>query len=360
MRRRELLSKKTRTEFREFLVGWTLREIENEFSAAGLEPDRSYNPELGGQRREYVEQYYHAVDFGNPVHVERILSVYEAVLSQCETDLANPGAYGDPALLRRAYDKLRSCLRRDGYELEGGRLRAKGSVVLMGHLRTTASVLDADYLSVQVDRLAEAVEQDSDLAIGQAKELVETCCRTILSANGEVDHERLGVVPLVKRTMKCLRLLPEDIPQETKGTRTIKALLGNLAMISQGMAELRNLYGTGHGRHGKHKRLPARHARLAVGAATTLAVFLFETHFERVRRRISCQGWFRPILILRAACGGALGTCLAGAKRADLDLRRLQPHPTPRQRRRRPPLPRRSASSKHGPLRRRLARCRSA
>ena len=91
MRRRELLSKKTRTEFREFLVGWTLRQIENEFSAAGLEPDRSYNPELGGQRREFVEQYYRAVDFGNPVHVERILSVYEAVLSQCETDLANPG-----------------------------------------------------------------------------------------------------------------------------------------------------------------------------------------------------------------------------------------------------------------------------
>lgn len=55
----------------------------------------------------------------------------------------------------------------------------------------------------------------------------------------------------------------------------------NLAMISQGIARLRNLYGTGHGKRGGHKRLPVRHARLAVGAATTLATFLFDTHSAR-------------------------------------------------------------------------------
>lgn len=285
MRRREFISKKTRTEFREFLVGWTLREIENEFSAAGLEPDRSHDPQLGGQRREFVEQYYHAVDFTNPTYVERVLSVYEAILAHCETHIANPGTYySDPATLKREYDKLLSCLRRDGYEFKDGRLRARGNSTLLQHLSTTAATLDADYLAVQVDRLAEAVEQDSDLAIGQAKELVETCCRTILAASGESDYARLALVPLVKRTMKRLQLLPEDIPENVRGTKTIKAVLGNLAMISQGMAELRNLYGTGHGKHAKHKRLPVRHARLAVGAATTLTAFLFETHSERASR----------------------------------------------------------------------------
>lgn len=278
---REFISKKTRTEFREFLVDWTLREIENEFSAAGLEPDLSHDPKLGGQRREYVQQYYHAVDFTDVNQVERVLSVYEAILGRCETDLVNPDTYSDPVTLKREYDKLLNCLRRDGYEFADGRLRARGRNALLQHLSTTAATLDADYLAVQVDRLAEAVEHDSDLAIGQAKELVETCCRTILTARGASDYDRLDLVQLVKKTMKHLQLLPEDIPAGARGTKTIKAVLGNLAMISQGMAELRNLYGTGHGKHGKHKRLPVRHARLAVGAATTLTAFLFETHSQR-------------------------------------------------------------------------------
>ena len=281
---REFISNKTRLEFREFLVGWTLREIENEFRAAGLEPNLGHDPQLVGQRREYVEQYYHAVDFNNPVHVERVLNVYEAILADCQTHLVNPGTYSDTSALRRQYDKLLSCLRRDGYELEDGRLRARGNSALLRHLSTTADTLDAEYLAAQVNRLIGAVEQDADLAIGQAKELVETCCKTILAASGESDYDRLDLVPLVKKTFKRLQLLPEDIPENARGTRTIKAVLGNLAMISQGMAELRNLYGTGHGRRAGYKRLPNRHARLAVGAATTLAVFLFETHSERVAR----------------------------------------------------------------------------
>ncbi len=39
-----------------------------------------------------------------------------------------------------------------------------------------------------------------------------------------------------------------------------------------------SLYGTGHGQHGSSSGLTTRHAKLAVGAASTLAVFLFETH----------------------------------------------------------------------------------
>ena len=281
MSSKEFISKKTRIEFREFLVGWTLREIDNEFSAAGLEPNLSYNSTHSGQRRGLVEQYYHAVDFTNPAQTDRVLSVFEAILVHCQTILANPGTYSDPTILKREYDKLLSCLHRDGYSYENGRLRAKGNDALLRHLSTKAVTLDADYLAAQVDRLAEAVDHDSDLAIGQAKELVETCCRTILATSGESDYDRLDLVQLVKKTMKHLQLLPEDIPKSAKGNKTIKAILGNLAMISQGIAELRNLYGTGHGKHAKHKRLPVRHARLAVGAATTLAAFLFETHEER-------------------------------------------------------------------------------
>jgi hypothetical protein len=70
------------------------------------------------------------------------------------------------------------------------------------------------------------------------------------------------------------------IPDAARGADVIKRLLSNLGTIDNGLAELRGLYGTGHGKHGSSLGLSARHAKLAVGAASTLAVFLFETHKE--------------------------------------------------------------------------------
>ena len=60
-----------------------------------------------------------------------------------------------------------------------------------------------------------------------------------------------------------------------------KRLLSNLATITNGIAELRNSYGTGHGKTASTKGLGARHSKLAVGAASTLAIFLVETHNEK-------------------------------------------------------------------------------
>lgn len=60
-------------------------------------------------------------------------------------------------------------------------------------------------------------------------------------------------------------------------------MLSNLGTIIQGSAELRNAYGTGHGKSKSQAKsgLTPRHARLAVCAAATLGVFLFETHEAR-------------------------------------------------------------------------------
>ena len=217
MRHREFISRKTRNEFREFLVGWTLREIENEFSAVGLKPDLSHDPRLGGQRREFVEQHYYALDFTDAEDVERLLHVYEAILERCELDLSNPGNYNDSASLKQQYDNLLRCLGRDGYVFKGGRLRARGTSALLRHLSETAVRFDADYMASQVDRLAEAVEQDSDLAVGQAKELVETCCRTILAASDQTDHDRLDLISLVRRTMKYLQNCYQRTSQRPRG-----------------------------------------------------------------------------------------------------------------------------------------------
>lgn len=147
-------------------------------------------------------------------------------------------------------------------------------------LKAKAKTLNANHLAEQIKRLETSVESDPSLAIGTAKELIETCCKTILAERGKPVAGMPDVSTLTKVTLKELKLVPEGVPEASRGADVIKRLLSNLGTIGNSLAELRGLYGTGHGKHGSSAGLSPRHAKLAVGAASTLAVFLFETHKE--------------------------------------------------------------------------------
>src|SRR3954451_9968767 len=113
---RVLVSKRTRTEFREALSSWgILRAIETFFESEGFVPDLSFELEIGGQRRVLVEQYYQAIDFTDPKETFRLLRVYEEIILEIEKTDAEKAA------------KLKFCLERDGYHFEKGRLLNKGS-----------------------------------------------------------------------------------------------------------------------------------------------------------------------------------------------------------------------------------------
>ncbi|WP_425311225.1 abortive infection family protein [Leptospirillum ferriphilum] len=58
-------------------------------------------------------------------------------------------------------------------------------------------------------------------------------------------------------------------------------ILRNLSALTKYLAELRGLYGSGHGRDGKHRGLEPRHARLSVGVAVAFIDFVTETYKER-------------------------------------------------------------------------------
>ena len=176
---------------------------------------------------------------------------------------------------------LKRCLLRDGFEFSEGKLLTKGDVAHLPDVEDAASHFDTPELQRQIVRMREAVESDPGLAIGTAKELVETTCRTILHDRSAPCSDSSTIIELVKAVRRELELLPESVPDGAKAADTIRRLLSNLGTIAQGLGELRNAYGTGHGRTAQSASLSPRHARLAVGAAATLATFLFETHQER-------------------------------------------------------------------------------
>lgn len=146
--------------------------------------------------------------------------------------------------------------------------------------------MTADYLNQQITRMETSIHCDPALAIGTAKELIETCCKTILHEQNKPVDECWDIPKLVRATLEVLNLVPDNVPKGKEASGSIRKTLGNLAQLAQGAAELRNLYGTGHGKDASTSPPPPHHARLAVGAASTLAVFLFETN----RLEAQCNG----------------------------------------------------------------------
>ncbi len=109
----------------------------------------------------------------------------------------------------------------------------------MADLKQQAELLDANHLAGQIRRMEDSVENDPSLAIGTAKELIETCCKTILEERGKTISGTPNIPTLTKATFKELKLVPEDVPDTARGADTIKRMLSNLATIGQGLAELR-------------------------------------------------------------------------------------------------------------------------
>lgn len=275
----DLISKKTRYEVRELLVGWVLREIEMEFDSADIAVSEGFSPNTSGQRRTLVERYYHSLDFSMPEAAKKFLRVCEGVLSNLDRQIQTQ--FGNTDLNKMARERLLHQLRRDGYTYEHGHLIGLSGNSQLADVQATAVEFNAEYLVEEIRRIERGVNGDPTQAIGSAKELVETCCKTILAERGKPVTDKPELLPLVRRTADELCLLPDKVPHGAKGAEIIKKLLGNLSTTCQSLAELRNLYGTGHGKDGRTKGLAPRHAKLAVGAAATLVGFLFETHKER-------------------------------------------------------------------------------
>lgn len=216
----------------------------------------------------------------------------DEILLNFLAEMVHPAVRPDREQAKRIINLLNDLLAPDGWKLTErttisgrpvyGPQRITNSQHAIHAAKVVTDVVDEDYIHRQINRMTASIESDPDLAIGTAKELIETVCQTILATRGKPVEDKPDLSPLVRRTLEELKLVPDGVSEGVKGAKSIKSLLGNLAVIAQSMAELRNLYGTGHGKPGGSKGLSPRHARLIVGAATTLVIFLFETQSERI------------------------------------------------------------------------------
>ena len=132
-----------------------------------------------------------------------------------------------------------------------------------------------------VQTCALPISENPTDAIGKAKELIESCCKTILDDDKIEWDKNWDVGKFAGETMKHLKLMPDNIPETAPAATEMKALLGHLRAIATSLAALRNPYGSGHGKSATYKGLEERHAKLAVGSSITFVSFLWDTHERR-------------------------------------------------------------------------------
>ena len=152
---------------------------------------------------------------------------------------------------------------------------------LFGHIHPSLSVtekvaLDNSYnLSKHIQRIRESIETDPELAVGSTKEMLESVMKTVLIGVGD-DNCKEDLPKLLKKVQKNLKLDPSEIHKSVKGSEIVRRVLSNLGQLVTGIYELRNIYGTGHGKI-RHSGISPRHARLVVGVGAALATFIIET-----------------------------------------------------------------------------------
>lgn len=161
-----------------------------------------------------------------------------------------------------------------------GELYDEGEVVPLEVVEAAAHRFDIVELNRHAARIRQGIRDDPQQAIGSAKELLESVLKAVLRIEGQESNENIQV--LLRRAQNELDLHPRGIRAAIPGRDTIRRTLSNLGQIVVGVAEVRNLYGTGHGRH-HSQELEIAHARLVVNAAITIGTFLIEVAHERNR-----------------------------------------------------------------------------
>lgn len=170
-------------------------------------------------------------------------------------------------------------------------LRSKicGNQFVENSISAIKEAFTSEYIDKQTELMLSMQKEYPTETIGKAKELIESCCKAILEANCINWDKKWDIPELMKKTRTLLKVTPEDIPENIPCAQSMKGLLGNLAGIANGIAELRNAYGSGHGKSPSYRGLEERHAKLAMGASLTLVNFLWDSHLKMCEKKKAQQ-----------------------------------------------------------------------
>ena len=178
-------------------------------------------------------------------------------------------------------------LNADGYKItmkisSFGNLGYEATRINPDTISAFKEIQKTDYLSThhvqsQISRMMDNIESDPELAIGTAKEFVETISKTILNQLSISFEDNTDLHKLVRTVL--LTLNPLDISSDDVTMQELqRKISGSLTTLVLSIAELRNKKGTGHGKSAEHMPIKKEIAHLAVNSASTIGLFMVHAY----------------------------------------------------------------------------------
>lgn len=151
----------------------------------------------------------------------------DATYLQFLCEMLHPIVRSDTTQVSRLHQMFNEYLSKDNFELVEktriserpifvGRYKILGKASIQKSKKEIEDYLSDEYVVKQINIMESAIENSPELAIGTAKELIETICHTILTEREIETGKNWDLLQLLKQTTKQLNLTPEGIPDEAK------------------------------------------------------------------------------------------------------------------------------------------------
>lgn len=143
-------------------------------------------------------------------------------------------------------------------------------------LREIIQSRDLSNMEAEFERIAANLQADPPAAVTAACSLLEALFKGYIEERHLEMPSDQSIKPLWNVVRNDLRLDPSRVANDD-----LRKILSGMASIVDGTGSLRTHKGSAHGQGRKAYKLRPRHARLAVHAASTLALFVLETWDEQ-------------------------------------------------------------------------------
>lgn len=146
-----------------------------------------------------------------------------------------------------------------------------------------SEILTQEYVNKQIRLMNQSIQSNPHLAIGIAKELIETCCKYLLKEKGITYERDWDILKLIKETNKIVELVPFEVENKEIAKAAAIKILSGFSSIVHGVTELRNSFGSGHGHDPNFKMINEVYIKLAVSAAGELVLFYLTIHDAKLK-----------------------------------------------------------------------------
>jgi hypothetical protein len=191
----------------------------------------------------------------------------------------------EPTVKKREHiRKIETILARNGLQYRLGGQVTDGGLAASKTLKQLIHGRDLPAIHREFDRALESVESKPRDAVSAAANILESVFKTYIEHNKLSMPDKQDLQPVFKVVRADLGLEPGCIEDQD-----LQRIITGLFSVVDGIGALRTHASSAHSEGRKGYKLEARHARLAVNAAHSVATFVLETWDKRVATKAGRQ-----------------------------------------------------------------------